>query len=89
VAALRASSATIDGEAVCRDESDLSVFEQLHSREHDNRALLYAFDLLELDGEDLRPQPLLARKARLEKLRLTWRCASKRVPAPRGSFFLT
>ena len=30
--------------------------------------LLYAFDLLELDGEDFRPQPLHARKARLAKL---------------------
>jgi bifunctional non-homologous end joining protein LigD len=34
----------------------------------DDRAILYAFDLLELDGEDFRPQPLHARKARLEKL---------------------
>jgi hypothetical protein len=30
--------------------------------------LLYVFDLLELDAEDFRPQPLHARKARLEKL---------------------
>jgi hypothetical protein len=28
----------------------------------------YAFDLLEFNGEDLRPQPLHARKARLEAL---------------------
>jgi ATP-dependent DNA ligase len=69
VAALRATSATIDGEAVCCDENGVSVFEELHSRRSDNRALLYAFDLLELDGEDLRPQPLHARKARLEQLR--------------------
>jgi bifunctional non-homologous end joining protein LigD len=68
VAALRASSATIDGEAVCCDESGLSVFDDLHSRQHDDRVLLYAFDLLEVDGEDLRPQPLRARKARLERL---------------------
>jgi bifunctional non-homologous end joining protein LigD len=31
-------------------------------------AILYAFDLLELDGEDLRPRPLGERKARLAKL---------------------
>jgi bifunctional non-homologous end joining protein LigD len=68
VAALRASSATIDGEAVCCDECGLSVFEELHSRRSDDRVLLPAFDLLELDSEDLRPQPLQARKARLEKL---------------------
>jgi bifunctional non-homologous end joining protein LigD len=40
----------------------------LHSRQHDGRVLLYAFDLLELDGEDFRPQRLHARKARLEEL---------------------
>jgi bifunctional non-homologous end joining protein LigD len=68
VAAITASSATIDGEAVCCDANGVSVFDDLHSRQHDRRALLYAFDLLELDGEDLRPQPLHARKARLEAL---------------------
>jgi bifunctional non-homologous end joining protein LigD len=33
-----------------------------------DRVMLYAFDLLELNGEDFRPQPLHARKARLEQL---------------------
>jgi bifunctional non-homologous end joining protein LigD len=68
VAAVPASSATIDGEAVVCDANGLLVFEELHSRRHDDRVILYAFDLLELDGEDLRPQPLLARKTRLEAL---------------------
>ncbi|HWY88016.1 MAG TPA: hypothetical protein VNX28_14890 [Gemmataceae bacterium] len=68
VAALRASSATIDGEAVCCDAGGLAVFDMLHSRQHDDRVLLYVFDLLELDGTDFRPQPLHLRKARLEKL---------------------
>jgi bifunctional non-homologous end joining protein LigD len=71
VAAIRANSATIDGEAVYCDEGGLSIFDQLHSRRRDDRVLLYAFDLLELDGEDYRPQPLLARKARLETLLAT------------------
>jgi bifunctional non-homologous end joining protein LigD len=68
VAPLRGSSATIDGEAVCCDANGLSIFEELHSRRSDPRVILYAFDLLELDGEDFRPQPLHARKARLEQL---------------------
>jgi ATP-dependent DNA ligase len=46
----------------------VAVFEKLHSRAHDGEAFLYAFDLLELDGEDWRPRPLEARKAKLEKL---------------------
>jgi ATP-dependent DNA ligase len=68
VMAIRARSATIDGEAVFCDENGLSIFGDLLSRQHDERVILYAFDLLELDGEDFRPQQLLARKARLQKL---------------------
>jgi bifunctional non-homologous end joining protein LigD len=73
VTALRAGPATIDGEAVCCDENGLSIFEELHSRRHDDRVLLYAFDLLELDGTDFQPRPLHARKARLAKLLATAR----------------
>src|SRR5215469_540266 len=47
--------ATIDGEAVVCDPMGVADFELLHSREHDRRAFLYAFDLLELDGVGLRP----------------------------------
>jgi bifunctional non-homologous end joining protein LigD len=43
-------------------------FNGLHSRIYDDAAVLLAFDLLELDGEDLREQPLIERKARLKKL---------------------
>jgi bifunctional non-homologous end joining protein LigD len=67
MAALRASSAAIDGEAVCCDGAGVAVFEKLHSRAFDNEAFLYAFDLIELDGEDWRPRPLEERKARLAK----------------------
>jgi bifunctional non-homologous end joining protein LigD len=68
MAAIQTASATIDGEAVCCDEAGLAVFEKLHSRAHDDQTFLYAFDLLELDGEDWRPRPLEARKAKLQKL---------------------
>jgi bifunctional non-homologous end joining protein LigD len=76
VAALPASSATIDGEAVCCDATGLSVFDDLHSRRHDGRVPLYAFDLLELDGEDFRPQPFCTRARRGSK-----RCSQRRRPA--------
>jgi bifunctional non-homologous end joining protein LigD len=68
LAGLRAASATVDGEAVWCDDDGLAIFDKLHSRGHDAEVFLYAFDLLELDGEDWRPRPLLERKARLEKL---------------------
>jgi bifunctional non-homologous end joining protein LigD len=68
VTAIRAASVVIDGEAVCCDGSGVAIFDQLHSRAFDDRVFLYAFDLLELDGEDWRPRPLEERKAKLEQL---------------------
>jgi bifunctional non-homologous end joining protein LigD len=35
---------------------------------HDANIFLYGFDLIELDGEDLRPAALELRKSKLEKL---------------------
>jgi bifunctional non-homologous end joining protein LigD len=68
VAALRAASAVIDGEAVCCDDAGVADFDKVHSRAYDNQVFLYAFDLLELDGEDWRPRPLEERKTKLQKL---------------------
>ena len=62
--------ATIDGEAVVCDAAGVANFDLLHSRKHDGRAFLYAFDLLELDGVDLRPFPLERRKDQLRILLL-------------------
>ena len=50
------------------DGEGLAIFDRLHSRAHDGEVIFYAFDLLELDGEDWRPRPLEERKARLEQL---------------------
>ena len=58
----------VDGEAVCCDEDGVANFERLHSQTYNNQVFLYAFDLLELDDVDWRPQPLHERKAKLEKL---------------------
>jgi hypothetical protein len=40
----------------------------LHSRKHDHEVQLYAFDILALDGEDLRGLPLSMRKTNLALL---------------------
>jgi bifunctional non-homologous end joining protein LigD len=64
-AALQVRSCLIDGEAVACDHDGLAVFERLR-RKHDARdVFLYAFDLLELDGVDLRREPIEVRKATL------------------------
>ena len=68
VSRFKLQSVMIDGEAVVLDENGVSDFDKLHSKGYDDRVVLYAFDLLELNGEDWRPQPLEGRKARLAKI---------------------
>ena len=68
VAALPARSRVVDGEAIVVDRAGLSVFDLLRYRHHDHAAVLCAFDLIELDGYDLRQQPLEQRKAMLADL---------------------
>ena len=41
-----------------RDGAGIADFKRLHGHEHDRDAILYTFDLLVLDGADLRPLPL-------------------------------
>jgi bifunctional non-homologous end joining protein LigD len=57
---LRARSFTLDGEAVVCGPDGAAVFDALHRRGTVRETMLYAFDLLELDGEDLRGLPLSA-----------------------------
>jgi ATP-dependent DNA ligase len=63
--ALRARSFLLDGEAVACDGDGMPVFERLRYRRQDGRVFLYAFDLIEIEGMDLRSSPLELRKAAL------------------------
>src|SRR5262249_42205271 len=63
-AKLSCRSCLIDGEAVACDDNGVPIFDRLRYR----RVFLYAFDLIELDGEDLRREPIERRKAALAKL---------------------
>jgi bifunctional non-homologous end joining protein LigD len=65
---LRATSFTLDGEAAVCGVDGVAVFDALHRRGTVTEAMLYAFDLLELDGQDFRPLSLGERKAKLAKL---------------------
>lgn len=69
-AALNTDSALIDGEIVVLDENGRSNFQALQGALKGEKAdlVFFAFDLLEIDGEDLTGQSLIKRKARLEKL---------------------
>jgi bifunctional non-homologous end joining protein LigD len=65
---LKARSCLIDGEAVACDANGLAVFQRLRRKPTGEHVFLYAFDLLELDGQDLRPEPFETRKATLASL---------------------
>jgi bifunctional non-homologous end joining protein LigD len=65
---LKVRSCLIDGEAVVCDDNGLAVFERLRNKNEARHVLLYAFDLLELDGEDLRRAAFETRKATLASL---------------------
>jgi bifunctional non-homologous end joining protein LigD len=68
VAALPVSSCIIDGEAIVCDATGLAVFSLMRSYRNGPRATLCAFDLIEIDREDLRWRPLEDRKAILKQL---------------------
>ncbi len=66
VAKLKVQNAIIDGEVACLDAKGKSVF--LDMRRRKANAILYCFDLLWLNNEDLRNLSLVERKARLRQL---------------------
>jgi bifunctional non-homologous end joining protein LigD len=65
VGALRCRSCLIDGQAVACDEDRVAVSRR---RRPPDNVVLFAFDLLELDGQDLRREPIETRKYLLGKL---------------------
>jgi ATP-dependent DNA ligase len=65
---IRITRFLIDGEEVCCDDHGISDFARLHSRAHDGAAFLYAFDLLAVDGDDIRRERLDERRVKLSRL---------------------
>jgi len=69
VSALPASRAVIDGEIVAFDQEGRPSFQQLQHRTARGAAIrFFAFDLLHLNGSDLRDVPLEDRRKKLERL---------------------
>ena len=68
LARLRSRSCIIDGEAVACDDNGLTSFNRVGYRHHDESLFLYAFDLIELNSDDVRRDPLKSRKATLEMI---------------------
>jgi bifunctional non-homologous end joining protein LigD len=61
---LKVRSCLIDGEVVCCDERGVARFDVLRRRRNEIDAFLYAF-VLELNGADMRREPIEVRKATL------------------------
>ena len=73
---LTATSFVIDGEAVILRDDGVYDFNALRNTGHGGEVILIAFDLIELNGDDLRKRPLIARKRLLARLigkSETWR----------------
>jgi ATP-dependent DNA ligase len=68
VGALPVSSFLIDGEAIVTNAKGLAVFNLIRQKCHGDDAVLIAFDLIELDGQDMRHSPIEDRKRKLANL---------------------
>ena len=68
IEALPVRSCVIDGEAIVCDENGLAVFDLIRGHGTNARAILCAFDLLEVNGEDIRREPIEDRKRKLAGL---------------------
>jgi len=68
LARLRSRSRIIDGEAVACDDNGVASFDLIRHQRADDSIFLYAFDLIELNGDDLRRDPLEVRKGTLASI---------------------
>jgi bifunctional non-homologous end joining protein LigD len=87
IAALACRSCLIDGEVVICGEDGIPVFDRLrYGRQPQSEAVLFAFDLLELGGKDLRRTQLEERKGVLAKLvrKASWAVQLNEHIAERG-----
>jgi bifunctional non-homologous end joining protein LigD len=94
---LPARSVILDGEIVASDAAGVPDFAKLHRRQAEPTGVhLWAFDLLGLNGQDMRDQPLAKRQTRLRALlerfdcpgvlasetsTTAWRCCGRRRTA--------
>jgi bifunctional non-homologous end joining protein LigD len=65
---LRSRSCIIDGEDVACDGNGIASFDLIRNHRANDSVFLYAFDLIELNGDDVRRDPLQVRKATLASI---------------------
>jgi bifunctional non-homologous end joining protein LigD len=64
-------SCVIGGEALACDDNGIGSFDLIRHHRAKDRVFLYAFDLIELNGDDLRRDPLEVRKTTLASMLAT------------------
>jgi len=78
-------TAIIDAEVVWNGSDGVADFDALHSRVNDRAAVALAFDLLAVDGEDLRRKPFSERKEALRKILKRTRRGIQLLNIPRAT----
>ena len=73
-------SAILDAEVVCASKDEVPDFDALHSRTNDHVAVACAFDLLTLNGDDMRRKPFAER--------IFYRSGARRPPSLAAELFL-
>src|SRR3954469_1579330 len=68
VAALPIDCVVLDGEAILLRSDNTSDFDGVRSRHGQAEAILVAYDVMEVDEQDVRQEPLEERRKRLRKL---------------------
>jgi hypothetical protein len=81
VVKVRSRSCIIDGEAVMRDDNGIACFGRIRRWDGNGEAFLYAFDLIELNGDDLRRVRLRFSRGRSSRFGQVW----PRHPVQRAS----
>jgi bifunctional non-homologous end joining protein LigD len=68
ILALPTKSCVVDAEALVCDDSGMAVFDLISGHGRNGSGILCAFDLLEVNGKDIRREPIEDRKRRLSGL---------------------
>jgi bifunctional non-homologous end joining protein LigD len=68
ILALPIKTCVVDAEAIVCDDGGMAVFDLIRGHGRNGRAIVCAFDLLEVNGEDIRGEPIEVRKRRLAGL---------------------
>jgi bifunctional non-homologous end joining protein LigD len=66
-ARLRSRSCTVDGEAIACGDDGIAVFELVRRWQNGGGAFMYAFDLIELNSDDLRRDSLAVAQGNVDE----------------------